>query len=94
RTAQVAGLELRDVWSIALRGRGSPPAELALRLLEENVGLPLGAWQVARRNGEYLVLFSAQVAAGASASELGATIGTVAVNADRLEKELTGADAF
>ncbi len=94
RTDRLAELELRDVWSIAVRGQGVPPPDLALRLLEENVGSILGAWQVARRNEQYLVIFSAQVPAAASAAQLAAAVATVAANADRLEQELTGADAF
>jgi hypothetical protein len=93
-TAMLAKLELRDVWSVAYRGQGALPADLATRLLKENVRMVLGAWQVNEADGEYLVVFSAPVAAGADAATLAEVIEVVMLSADRMEKELTGKDDF
>jgi hypothetical protein len=45
-TRRIEALEFRDVWSVAARGKGEVPAELARMLLAENVRVILGAWQV------------------------------------------------
>jgi hypothetical protein len=82
------------VWSVAARGRGEPPAELAQRLLQENARMTLGAWQVNRRQHEYLVVFSAPVDAEAGAAALQAVIEVVMRSADRVEMELNGGDEF
>jgi hypothetical protein len=82
------------VWSVAARGRGEPPAELAQRLLRENARMTLGAWQVNRRQGEYLVVFSAPVDAAADAAALQAVIEVVMRTADRIEMEFNGRDEF
>jgi len=93
-TAKIDQLEIRDVWSIASRGKGVPPAELASYLLKENARMILGAWQVNQGPEEYLVVFSAPVVATADASTLQEVIEAVMLSADRIEKELTGKDEF
>ena len=93
-TAKLDELEIRDVWSVASRGKGVPPAELASRLLKENARMILGAWQVNQGPEEYLVVFSAPVIATADAVTLQEVIEVVILSADRIEKELTGKDEF
>jgi len=93
-TTSLPPLEVRDVWSVAARGKGAVPAELAVRLLQENVRMVLGAWQVNQGKDEYLVVFSAQVDADADAAALREVIEVVMYSADRIEKELSGTDAF
>jgi hypothetical protein len=93
-TTRLDPLEIRDVWSVAARGRGEPPVELAQRLLQENARMTLGAWQVNRRQHEYLVVFSAPVDAEAGAAALQAVIEVVMRSADRVEMELNGGDEF
>ena len=93
-TAKLDQLEIRDVWSVASRGRGEPPAELAAYLLKENARMILGAWQVNQNAEEYLVVFSAPVVATADAATLQEVIEVVMLSADRIEKELTGRDEF
>ncbi len=60
-TTRIERLELRDVWSVAARGQGEVPADLARMLLGENVRMILGAWQINQSQDEYLVVFTAQV---------------------------------
>ena len=93
-TTSLPPLEVRDVWSVAARGKGTVPADLAVRLLQENVRMVLGAWQVNQGKDEYLVVFSAQVAADADAAELREVIEVVMYSADRIEKEISDTDAF
>jgi hypothetical protein len=93
-TTSLPPLEVRDVWSVAARGKGAVPADLAIHLLQENVRMVLGAWQVNQGKDEYLVVFSAQVDADAGAAALREVIEVVMYSADRIEKELSGTDAF
>jgi hypothetical protein len=93
-TTSLPPLEVRDVWSVAARGKGTVPADLAIHLLQENVRMVLGAWQVNQGKDEYLVVFSAQVDANADAAALREVIEVVMYSADRIEKEISGTDAF
>ena len=93
-TTSLPPLEVRDVWSVAARGKGAVPADLAVHLLQENVRMVLGAWQVNQGKDEYLVVFSAQVQADADAAALREVIEVVMYSADRIEKELSGKDEF
>lgn len=92
--ARITTLEFRDVWSVAYRGTGQVPAELARRLLAENFRMVLGAWQLNQSADEFLVVFLAPIAAGADAATLQEVIEAVTLSADRMEKELTGKDVF
>jgi len=93
-TTSLPPLEVRDVWSVAARGKGTVPADLAIHLLQENVRMVLGAWQVSQGKDEYLVVFLAQVNADADAATLREVIEVVMYSADRIEKELSGRDAY
>lgn len=93
-TAKLDQLEIRDVWSVASRGKGAPPPELAAYLLKENARMILGAWQINQGTEEYLVVFSAPVVATADAAALQEVIEVVMLSADRIEQELTGKDEF
>jgi len=93
-TARIEELEMRDVWSVAARGQGEVPADLARMLLRENVRMILGAWQVNQSPEEYLVVFSASVNAAADAATLREVIEVVVFSADRIEKQLSEQDRF
>jgi hypothetical protein len=93
-TTSLPPLEVRDVWSVAARGKGTVPADLAVHLLQENARMVLGAWQVSQGNDEYLVVFSAQLNANADAATLREVVEVVMYSADRVEKEISGKDEF
>lgn len=93
-TVTVAGLELRDLWCVAQRGRGDPPPALLARLLEDNAARPVGAWQLQRSGDEYLVVLSAPVAATAGAATLLPQLEVLAAGADAMEQALGGRDEF
>ncbi len=92
-TALIDQLEIRDVWSVAARGKGELPAELARKLLAGNVRMILGAWQVNHSPDEYLVVYSAQVDAAADAVTLQKVLEVVMFSTDRIEKQLSDKDA-
>lgn len=93
-TARIDDIEMRDVWSVAARGKGEVPADLARMLLKENVRMILGAWQVNQGQDEYLVVFSAPVDATADAATLQEVIEVVMLSTDRIEKQLSDKDTF
>lgn len=94
KTWKVEDYEIRDVWSVAARGQGKVPTELASRLLTENARMVLGAWQVNQGADEYLVVFSASLPATADADTLREVIEVVALSTDRIERELAPEDQF
>jgi hypothetical protein len=94
RTSRLQTLEVRDVWSVAYRSVGQVPPDVARQLLLDNAAQTLGAWQVQRSGDEYLIVFSAQVAADTSMATLVETIDAVIRVADGLERQLTVSDRF
>jgi hypothetical protein len=94
KTARVTRLEFSDVWSLAFRGTGQVPPEMAKRLLTENARMVLGAWQVNQAPDRFLVVYLAQIPADADAASLQEVVEAVAVSADRMEKGFTGGDEF
>lgn len=93
-TARLDKLEFRAVWSVAARGEGTVPADLAALLLRENARMVVGAWQVNQGKDDYLVVFSAPVSAAADAATLREVLEVVMYSADRIEKQLSGKDEF
>ncbi len=91
-TQEVAGVEVRRVWSPAYKTTKPLSASLARRLLAENLGTGIGYWAAAETEGTTLVVFCTQVSADADGAILDAAIRAVAATADELEKELLGSD--
>jgi hypothetical protein len=87
-------VEVRDVWSVSYRSVGQVPPDLARQLLLGNAVQALGAWQVQRSGDEYLIVFSAPVAADAAVPTLVENLDAVTRAADALERRLTGGDRF
>ncbi len=93
-TKSVGGLELRELWSVALRGQGDPPPTLAARLLQQNAARAFGAWQLQRSGEEYLVVLSATVPAGTDGAVLVRLVESLMADADESERLLSGQDEF
>jgi hypothetical protein len=93
-TAKLDKLEFRAVWSVAARGKGAVPAELANLLLRENARMIMGAWQVNQGKDDYLVVLSAPVGATADSDTLLEVLEVVMYSTDRIEKQLSGKDEF
>ena len=94
RTSRLQTVEVRDVWSVSYRSVGQVSSELANQLLLDNAAQTLGGWQIQRSADEYLIVFSAQLAADTAVSTLVETIDAVLRVADGLERQLTGGDGF
>lgn len=93
-TTRLQTVEFRDVWSVAHRASGPVPANLAGELLADNAARTAGAWQVQRSGDEYVVVYSAQVAADASPALLTEVLDAVIKAADEMERRLGGSDQF
>lgn len=93
-TRSVGGLELRELWSIALRGQGDPPPTLAARLLQQNAARAFAAWQLQRSGEEYLVVLSATVPADTDGAVLVRLVESLMADADESEAVLSGQDEF
>jgi hypothetical protein len=98
-TEKYGTLEIREVLSPAFLSNGPLSAAVANRLLRENNSVKLGSWRLVVINtgsnaGKYLAMFAAQIAADSDAESLRLTIKSVILIADRMEKELTGADDY
>ncbi len=91
-TTEVAGTEVRRIWSAAYKTTKALSASLARRLLAENLGTAIGYWAAAETGNTTLVVFCTQVSADADATILDAAIQAIAATADELEKELLGSD--
>ena len=87
-TDPIGAMEMREVYSVAYEYPGAVPADVALDLLEQNVGFVIGAWAVE----ENRILFIARVDANASAEVLDAAMAAVMYTADELEATLSGGE--
>jgi hypothetical protein len=88
KTAQFAGLEIREVWSVAYEADEALPAELANRLLIKNRETKVGAWEVRMLDGKYCAVFCAKVPATFAPDHFRETILAVLRTAYELKKEL------
>lgn len=95
-TQEYGTLEIREVMSPAYLANGPLSATVANRLLRENNEVKFGAWRIEPLNNgqKYLALFAVQISANADAETLRLAIKSVLLVADRMEKELTGADDY
>lgn len=95
-TQQYGTLEIREVMSPAYLSNWPLSAAVSNRLLRENGEVKFGAWRVDLQPGgqKHLALFAVQIAANADAETLRLAIKSVLLVADRMEKELTGADDY
>ena len=93
-TSKLGDFEVRDLWSIAYRGTGQVPLEMANGLLQANARQTIGAWQVQRSGEEYLVVLSAAVPADTDGTALLQLVESVMADADELEESLTERDEF
>jgi hypothetical protein len=98
-TEKYGTLEIREVLAPAFLSNGPLSAAVANRLLRENNSVKLGSWRLVVINngenaGKYLAMYAAQIGADSDAESLRLTIKSVILIADRMEKELTGADDY
>lgn len=87
--SKLTNMEIREVTSVAYKGTGSLPPEMAVKLMKDSSQRTIGAWELLANETTSLVVFNAKVPSDLSAKALVETILRVAVVADTLEKELT-----
>lgn len=93
KTSTVGSMEIRDVWSIAVRASNIPPA--AIRdMLSRNANYILGSWSMRTMGGHETLIFTIPVNVTIPANELAYIAGIVAEVADEVEKELLGSDDY
>jgi len=91
-TEELAGLEMREVWSKGFGGSRLSRNELA-NVLVQNEGFKVGAWGMQRSSdGKEHLFFTAKVPADLSAKALIGIVVAVAKTADALELKLDGGD--
>lgn len=98
-TEKYGTLEIREVLAPAFLSNGPLSATVANRLLRENNSVKLGSWRLVSitsgpNTGKFLLMYAAQISANGDAEALRLAIKSVLVIADRMEKELTGADDY
>ena len=94
-TYDFEGIELREVYSAALRSFGPFDARTMDILLQENIRLKLGLWSVAKDDDDnHIAIFKVRVPASARGQQLLAVISAVLRVADEMESRLSGRDDY
>ncbi len=92
KTYTYDNFEIREVWSPGYQSTSQFSANVATRLLADNMDKKIGAWQTMRLNGKVTAVFAAKVAADMTAEQLRSILKAVSRSADAMEKELVGTD--
>ena len=91
-THTFAGVEIREVWSIGLKGTGQLSSAVANELLVRNSRYKVGSWSINKQEGQVVAIFRVAVSADASRSELIPIVEMVGVHADEVEREFLSSD--
>lgn len=93
--SKLTNMEIREVTSVAYKGSGVFPPEMAVKLMKDSSNRTIGAWELLANDTTSLAVFNAKVPSDLPAKSLVETILRVAVVADTVEKDLTnGKDDF
>ena len=87
-------METRRLWSTVWRSPEAPSTEMLSKLLMDNVPQKLGAFELAKTETGYKIMYAAKIDAHAPPAVLRAAIRLVMYAADNKEKELTGKDEY
>lgn len=87
-------IEIREIWSIALRVPGQVDQATANELLCANNSVKLGAWRIIFEEGLSYVAFAVHVPAETQISFLSEMLSLVVNQADAFEKAYLGTDEF
>ncbi|WP_448872398.1 YbjN domain-containing protein [Desulfobulbus propionicus] len=93
-TENFAGVELREIWSVGLKGNGQLSAEVANKLLERNGRYKVGSWEITKQSGQVMASFKVVISANADKSELMPVVQMVGIQADEVEKEFLLSDFY
>lgn len=91
-TNKYRDVEWRDVYSKAFEVKGPVAEKQANDLLAKNNDNIFGAWCIMQNEGSSYVFFQVAVPAEASATDLKNAVSMASVQADELEKKVTGKD--
>lgn len=95
KTEKFNSIETRKIWATVMKSKEPLSAELANKLLMENIPQKLGSYELTKVDeGGYKVQFAVRLDADAKASKMKDALRLVLVTADAKEKELTNADEF
>jgi hypothetical protein len=93
-THDIDNIELREIWSPAIKVSADQCSKLAMDLLHENSKVKLGSWQLVRIGDSCVAIFCVKVGADCDEKTLRTAIRVVLKTADDKEKELADADTF
>lgn len=89
------GMEIREIFSpAAVSAPEGLTAPFLRKLLEDNFGKKLGAWQMISGSQSSLIAFTVKTGASTPADNINKIIWMVAHTADELEKEISSADNY
>jgi hypothetical protein len=93
-TRKIGNLEVRQIISAGYVSQGPLDAKIANQLLDNNAGLPMGAWSVVSVKDRSVALLVAKIDANSNADDLQMMLGMLTYGADSMEKTLTNEDKF
>lgn len=95
RSVDFAGMEIMEIFSIALHSFGPFDARTCNILLQESEKVKVGGWGVVQdADDNHLAVFTAKIPATLTADEFFAVLFAVVQTADRMEDRLSGRDDF
>jgi hypothetical protein len=95
RTVDFAGMEIMEIFSIALHSFGPFDARTTNILLQESEKVKVGGWGVVQdADDNHLAVFTAKVPTTLTSDEFFAVLFAVVQTADRMEERLSGRDDF
>lgn len=86
--------QTREIWAPVFSSDQPLSVEVARKLLTDNNGCTLGAWQVYIADGKYNVAFVAKLFIDANPEGIHDALLAVVETADNTERDLFGTDAF
>ncbi|HNX04253.1 MAG TPA: hypothetical protein PKI32_02055 [Opitutales bacterium] len=91
-TNTFGNMEIREVWSPAVKADDGLTYDQMKRLLVHNDKVKIGAWRIMTMNGKDVAVYAVQMPAASDAETLKNVIQAVSVTADEMEKEMLGTD--
>jgi hypothetical protein len=94
RTQEFLGVEMREIFSVALVSTGILDARTSNFLLRENLQKNLGAWAILDGSESQTAIFTAKVSSSLPSRMLSEILAYLAETADGVEQRLSGLDEF
>jgi len=94
RTQEFLGVEMREIFSVALVSPGILDARTSNFLLRENLQKNLGAWAILHGSESQTAIYTAKVSSSLPSRMLSEILAYLAETADGVEQRLSGLDEF